>query len=207
MSEEYQKHLFEAFERERNETVSGIQGTGLGLAISKRLAELMGASLSCKSQIGVGTEFIFKVKLPLAGNMSQQERANIDYSAFDGKRILLVEDNDLNREIAVDLLEEMGFLVEEATDGADAIEKVKNSAENDFCLILMDIQMPYMDGYQATREIRSLSNKKIANIPIIAMTANAFEEDKRKALEAGMNAHLSKPIDVKKVSETLYEYI
>ena len=167
----------------------------------------MGASLSCKSQIGVGTEFIFKVKLPLAGNMSQQERANIDYSAFDGKRILLVEDNDLNREIAVDLLEEMGFLVEEATDGADAIEKVKNSAENDFCLILMDIQMPYMDGYQATREIRSLSNKKIANIPIIAMTANAFEEDKRKALEAGMNAHLSKPIDVKKVSETLYEYI
>ena len=139
--------------------------------------------------------------------MSQQERANIDYSAFDGKRILLVEDNDLNREIAVDLLEEMGFLVEEATDGADAIEKVKNSAENDFCLILMDIQMPYMDGYQATREIRSLSNKKIANIPIIAMTANAFEEDKRKALEAGMNAHLSKPIDVKKVSETLYEYI
>ena len=207
MSEEYQKHLFEAFERERNETVSGIQGTGLGLAISKRLAELMGASLSCKSQIGVGTEFIFKVKLPLAGNMSQQERANIDYSAFDGKRILLVEDNDLNREIAVDLLEEMGFLVEEATDGADAVEKVKNSAENDFCLILMDIQMPYMDGYQATREIRSLSNKKIANIPIIAMTANAFEEDKRKALEAGMNAHLSKPIDVKKVSETLYEYI
>ena len=139
--------------------------------------------------------------------MSQHERANIDYSAFYGKRILLVEDNDLNREIAVDLLEEMGFLVEEATDGADAIEKVKNSAENDFCLILMDIQMPYMDGYQATREIRSLSNKKIANIPIIAMTANAFEEDKRKALEAGMNAHLSKPIDVKKVSETLYEYI
>ena len=147
MSEEYQKHLFEAFERERNETVSGIQGTGLGLAISKRLAELMGASLSCKSQIGVGTEFIFKVKLPLAGNMSQQERANIDYSAFDGKRILLVEDNDLNREIAVDLLEEMGFLVEEATDGADAIEKVKNYAENDFCLILMDKQKPYKDEY------------------------------------------------------------
>ncbi len=207
MSEEYQHHLFEAFERERNATVSGIEGTGLGLAISKQLADLMGGTLTCKSKQGEGTEFIFKFRLRIAGYTAKNVKDMCDISVFRGKRILLVEDNDLNREIAVDMLQELGFLVEEATDGSIAVEKVQKAASDYYQIILMDIQMPYMDGYYATHTIRMIPDEKKSNIPIIAMTANAFDEDRQKALSAGMNAHLSKPINEKQIIETLRQFI
>lgn len=207
MSEEYQHHVFEAFTRERNATVSGIQGTGLGLAISKQLTDMMNGTLTCKSKLGVGTEFLLKIKLPIAGYETNDNVELTDISAFLGKRILLVEDNELNREIAVDMLCELGFLVEEAKDGAEAVEKIRQAEPQFYNIVLMDIQMPYMDGYQATRSIRTLENKERANIPIIAMTANAFDEDRQKALEAGMNAHLSKPINEKQVIDTLYKFL
>lgn len=207
MSEEYQRHLFEAFERERNAAVGAIEGSGLGLAISKNLADLMGASLVCNSRIGEGTEFIFSMKAMPAKDVSNLTQESKDSSSLRGKRILLVEDNDLNREITVEVLEDYGFIVEEANDGTAAVEKMKRAKEGEYQLILMDIQMPYMDGYQATREIRGLSNKKLAQIPIIAMTANAFEEDRQRALQAGMNDHLAKPIDIAKSIEVLGRYV
>ena len=207
MSEEYQHHLFEAFERERNATVSGIEGTGLGLAISKQLADLMGGTLTCESKLGVGTKFVLRLKLKIAGYMGKNNTALHDITVFQGKRILLVEDNDLNREIAVDMLEELGFLVEEATDGSIAVEKVRNAAPGYYDMILMDIQMPYMDGYYATHTIRMLPDEKISGIPIIAMTANAFDEDRQKALSAGMNGHLSKPINENQIIETLRQFL
>ena len=207
MSEEYQRHLFEAFERERSATVSGIEGTGLGLAISKQLADLMGGTLICNSKLGEGTEFIFKFRLRVAGYLAKKVKNTSDISAFHGKRILLVEDNDLNREIAVDMLQELGFLVEEATDGSIAVEKVQKAAPDYYQMILMDIQMPYMDGYYATHTIRMLPDADKSRIPIIAMTANAFDEDRQKALTAGMNAHLSKPINEKQIITTLLQFI
>jgi len=207
MSEEYQRHLFEAFERERSATVSGIQGTGLGLAISKRLADLMGGTLTCKSKLGEGTEFILNFKLPISGFVTKVNPDLNDISAFKGKRILLVEDNDLNREIAVDMLQELGFLVEETNDGSFAVEMVQNAVPGYYQLILMDIQMPYMDGYYATHTIRMIPDEQISNIPIIAMTANAFDEDRQKALSAGMNAHLSKPINEQKMIEILRQFL
>lgn len=207
MSEEYQHHLFEAFTRERNATVSGIQGTGLGLAISKQLTDMMNGTLTCNSKLGVGTEFLLKIKLQIVGYETNDNAELSDISVFSGKRILLVEDNELNREIAVDMLHELGFFIEEAKDGAEAVEKIRQAKPQYYDIVLMDIQMPYMDGYQATRSIRTLKNQEQANIPIIAMTANAFDEDRQKALEAGMNAHLSKPINEKQVIDTLYQFV
>lgn len=207
MSEEYQKHLFEAFERERSATVSGIQGTGLGLAIAKQLTDLMGGTLTCNSKLGIGTEFVLKLKLPVVGYTKRVKKESCDVRAFQNKRILLVEDNDLNREIAVDMLKGLGFLVEEATDGSIAVEKIQNAQPDYYWLVLMDIQMPYMDGYYATHTIRMIQDEAIAQIPIVAMTANAFEEDRKKALESGMNAHLSKPIDEKQIIETLRQFL
>ena len=201
MSDEYQKHLFEAFERERSATVSGIQGTGLGLAIAKQLTDLMGGTLTCNSKLGVGTEFVLKLKLPVVGYTEKTKRESCDVCAFQNKRILLVEDNDLNREIAVDMLKGLGFLVEEATDGSIAVEKIQNAQPGYYWLVLMDIQMPYMDGYYATHTIRMIQDKSIAKTPIVAMTANAFDEDRKKAIDAGMNAHLSKPINEKQIIE------
>ena len=207
MSEEYMRHLFEAFERERSATVSGTEGTGLGLAISKNLADLMGATLECNSILGKGTEFILSMNAPIVKKHCASQKENVDLNRFKGKKVLLVEDNDLNREIAVEILEEYGLLVDEANDGTVAVDKISKADEDTYDLILMDIQMPYMDGYQATREIRSLKNKKLAAIPIVAMTANAFEEDKQKALKAGMNDHLPKPIDIEKSLQVLSQYI
>lgn len=208
MSEEFQKRVFNAFEREKSSTLSGTQGTGLGLAIVKRLIELMEGEISFTSKLGVGTEFVIFFKAKVANgdniqnalNMSKQREKDIE---LEGKRILLVDDNELNREIGYEILTSAGFVVEQAEDGNVAIEKIFDAEEGYYDLVFMDIQMPGMNGYEASRQIRKLSNKKKAQIPIVAMTANAFEEDREKSFRAGMNEHIAKPIDIEKVMEII----
>ncbi len=213
MSEEFVGHVFDTFAREYTATVSGIQGTGLGMAITKNLVEMMGGTISCQSQEGHGTTFTVTLKVRKADTCQQveaidqeseqQERPqSYDYS---GKRILLVEDNELNREIATAMLSVTGMEIDTAEDGVEAVNIINEAPEDRYDLILMDIQMPRMDGYTATREIRTLSNNTKANIPIVAMTANAFEEDRRKAFETGMNGHVVKPISMEEIARTLDE--
>ncbi|MBQ5918926.1 MAG: response regulator [Lachnospiraceae bacterium] len=207
MSEEFQRRVFTAFEREQTSTVSGIQGTGLGLAIVKRLVELMDGKITFTSKVGVGSEFVvsFKAKVVDEANIDKAlgKHVSEEDSNFDikGKRILLVDDNELNREIAYEILTSAGFEVEQADDGNTAIEKIFDADEDYFDLVFMDIQMPSMNGYEAARQIRKLSNRKKAHIPIIAMTANAFEEDREKSFKSGMNEHIAKPVDIEKVIE------
>ena len=206
MTPEFAAKVFEAFERERTSTVSKIQGTGLGMSITKSFVELMGGNIRVETELNKGTEFIVSVSFKLSDELkdvvaeNKQAAGHID---FAGKKILLVDDIEVNREIAKMLLESEGFIVDTATDGADAVKKVSASKAGDFDLILMDIQMPIMDGYAATKKIRELPDPSQANLPIIAMTANAFSEDVKAALNAGMNAHIAKPIDIPKMLETL----
>jgi CheY-like chemotaxis protein len=208
MSEEFQKRVFNAFEREKSATLSGAQGTGLGLAIVKRLVELMDGTITFTSKLGVGTEFIVSFKAKVA-DASSIENALLKKSSAEkeidlaGKRILLVDDNELNREIAYEILTAAGFVVEQAEDGHIAIEKIFDAEEDYYDLVLMDIQMPYMNGYEAAKQIRKLSNKKKAQIPIVAMTANAFEEDREKSFKSGMKEHIAKPVDIDKVMEII----
>ena len=205
MSKEFSERVFEAFEREKSSTVDGIQGTGLGMAITKSIIDQMGGTIVCNSELGVGTEFVFTVKFKIAkeADVPKVSEHTLTKADFTEKKILLVEDNELNREIANDILEEYGFLIETAEDGDIAVDMVKNAAVGQYDLILMDIQMPRMNGYEATKLIRALDDPELAQIPIIAMTANAFEEDRRNALAAGMNAHIAKPIDVPLLLATL----
>lgn len=205
MSEEFQKHLFDMFEREKNSAMKNVQGTGLGLAIAKKLSDLLGGGLTCKSALNEGTDFHFTFKAKIAPDDVMDIETTSKKSTVDlkGKRILVVEDNELNREIAAEILKEAGVIVTEAVDGAAAVELLSKSTPGDFDVVLMDIQMPIMDGYTATQEIRNFENKELASIPIIAMTANAFEEDKRKAVESGLDAHVAKPIDVERLLEVL----
>ncbi len=214
MSEEFQKHLFEPFERERSTTVSGIQGTGLGMAITKNLVEMMGGTISVISEKDVGTEFIVQIPMKKVSVRQSEAAAGAKETgsvpaemSVEGLRILLVEDNDLNREIAGEILGEAGLIVEEAEDGSIAVDKLLAKGPGYYKLVLMDIQMPVMDGYTATHTIRSFENRELANIPIIAITANAFEEDKRKALEVGMNAHVVKPINAKQLLEVMEDIL
>lgn len=216
---EFHDKIFEAFEREKSTEQSGIQGTGLGLAITKNIVKLMGGKISVESELGQGTEFIVKVVFLLQDieedeGVREEERLQIEAleqaqeeeerkALFKNRKLLLVEDNDLNRQIARILLREQGFVVEEAVNGQEAVEKIKASKENEFDFVLMDIQMPIMNGYEATKEIRNLPNRILANIPILAMTANAFDEEKKKALSCGMNGHISKPIDVNILFKTI----
>ena len=215
VSQEFSEHIFEPFERERSSTVSRIQGTGLGLAISKNIIDLMGGTIEVHSEENKGTEFIIRLVLrlqetPLTALGQKQEQLHDGIlplchknADFQGKRLLLVEDNDLNREIVEEILSKYGFLVEPAENGAVAVEKLKNSQPGDFDLVLMDIQMPIMDGYEATKAIRGLEDPNLANIPILAMTANVFEEDRKAAMENGMNGFLSKPIVLAEVIRAL----
>ena len=204
MSKEFLERLFEPFEREQTATVSGIQGTGLGLAITKNIVEMMGGTIEVESEAGKGTEFTVNFHLRIA-DMPEQTEAEAEPAEdlFVGKKILLAEDNVLNQEIAKAVLEEAGFTVDIVDDGSEALKKVEEMPADAYDLILMDIQMPVMDGYEASRRIRALSDRERAAIPIVAMTANAFEEDRQQALDAGMDAHIAKPIDIEKMMETL----
>ncbi|MDE6936621.1 MAG: response regulator, partial [Lachnospiraceae bacterium] len=216
MAPEFARKVFVPFERERTSTVSGIQGTGLGMSITKNIVDLMDGTIDVVTETGKGTEFIVTVELRLQEKQSHQEyiefmepvtEPEADSVDFTGKRILVVEDNELNREIAVEVLEESGFKTEEAQDGSIAVEKVRASVPGYYDLVLMDIQMPVMDGYEASRAIRALEDVRLASVPIVAMTANAFEEDKQAALDAGMNGHLAKPFDVDELFEMLASVI
>ena len=205
MSEEFLPQIFDEFSRENNTTANKIEGTGLGMPIVKRLVELMDGTIQVKSEKGVGTTFIVILPHRIAEEEVEFVPANVeaDEAVFEGKRVLLAEDNDLNAEIAQEILTSVGFLVERAEDGSVCVDKVVSADAGYYDLILMDIQMPNMDGYQATMAIRELTDEAKANIPILAMTANAFEEDKRKAFNSGMNGHIAKPIDVSELFREL----
>ena len=194
MSAEYQKHIFEQFSREETSTVSKTEGTGLGMPITKRLVEMMDGSIDLLSVQGQGTEFTVHLRLPLCGAPKQE--TPVADPAFAGMRLLVVEDNELNMEITTTVLEEAGFVVDQAINGQVALEKIATAAPGQYALVLMDIQMPVMDGYEATRRIHALPDPEKAQIPIVAMTANAFAEDRENALAAGMNEHIAKPFDI-----------
>ena len=208
MSEEFKNIQFELFEREEDNKVSGIEGTGLGLPIVKRLIDMLGGEIACDSEKGKGTAYTltFKLEIDEQKMTSEQEipvEQNMHVDDFSGKHILLVEDNELNREIALYIFEDMGFRVDIAEDGVQAVEKVKASVEDRYDLIFMDVQMPNMNGYEATMAIRALDNQILAETPIVAMTANAFAEDKKNAAAAGMNGHIAKPVEIPKLMEML----
>ncbi len=202
MSKEFVDKMFNAFERERTSTDSGVEGSGLGLAITKSIVDLMGGTIEVLTSPGSGTEIIIRLKFRKADEddvtaEEEAERADEDELVdFVGKRLLVVEDNAINLEIAVMILENHGFVVETAENGKEALDKISASQPGYFDAVLMDIQMPVMDGYAATRAIRALDDERLANIPILAMTANAFKEDELAAKEAGMQAHIAKPVDV-----------
>ena len=210
MTEEFAAKVFEAFERERTSTVSGIQGTGLGMAITKSLVDLMHGTIDVETAPGKGTEFIVDLtfRYGTETNTGESERSekkrNVD---FNGMNLLLVDDVEINREIAAKILRKLGFTVETAVNGRDAVDKVAASEPGYLDAVLMDIQMPVMDGYAAAGEIRKLDDQLLAEIPIIAMTANAFSEDVQKAREAGMNGHIAKPIDITAMVKTLGEVL
>ena len=205
MSEDFVKKIFSPFERANNSTVSKIQGTGLGMSITKSIVDLANGTIDMKSKLGEGTEIIVAVTLRLctdaetaARNAKQldKQQAQAEQPDFKGKRLLVVEDNKLNREITVTILEQTGIITEQAEDGSVAVKMVQEAAPGYYDLILMDIQMPIMDGYEATKQIRALPDKRLAQLPIIAVSANAFEEDKKASLAAGMDGHIAKPINV-----------
>ena len=208
MSREFLEHIFEPFTRAESATKSGVIGTGLGMAITKSLVELMGGRISIESELGKGTTVIIEFENRIAEAVDPIAELPREIPAgIKGKKILLVEDNELNREIATEILEEEGVIIDTAEDGDIAVEKMRNASDGQYDLILMDIQMPRMNGYEATMAIRNLPNSYAANIPIIAMTANAFEEDRHNAFEAGMNGHISKPIDVPSLLSTMTEIL
>ncbi len=204
IGEDFLAHIFEPFEREKNTTSSGIHGIGLGLTIAKNIAEIMGGTIEASSMVGKGSTFTVTLRLRIQDHprLFSTERGTFITNLLD-KKILLVEDNEINLEIETEILQELGFLIDTAADGSIAVEKVKNSKPGEYALILMDIQMPMMDGREATKIIRNLDNPTLSHIPIIALSANAFESDKRLSIECGMNAHLTKPIDIPILLETI----
>ena len=210
MSQEFQKHIFEPFERERTSTVSKVEGSGIGMGIVKKLVGLMGGTVEVESKIGVGSTFTVTIPCRIASEdetQAKRETNPSDQKCLRGTRILLTEDNDLNAEIATELLQEEGCTVDRAKDGVECVDMLEKAANGTYQLILMDIQMPVMNGYDAVRKIRGLDDPQKANIPIIAMTANAFTEDRQVALDAGMNDHIAKPINMNVLVPTLRKYL
>ena len=210
MSQEFQKHIFEPFERERTSTVSKVEGSGIGMGIVKKLVGLMGGTVEVESKIGVGSTFTVTIPCRIASEEeAQAKRASdpADRESLRGTRILLTEDNDLNAEIATELLQEEGCTVDRAKDGVECVDMLEKAANGTYKLILMDVQMPVMNGYDATKKIRRMDDPQKANIPIVAMTANAFSEDKQVALDAGMNDHIAKPINMSVLVPTLRKYL
>lgn len=210
MSQEFQKHIFEPFERERTSTVSKVEGSGIGMGIVKKLVGLMGGTVEVESKIGVGSTFTVTIPCRIASEEeTQAKRAadTADRESLRGTRILLTEDNDLNAEIATELLQEEGCTVDRAKDGVECVDMLEKAANGTYQIILMDIQMPVMNGYDAAKKIRRMDDPQKANIPIVAMTANAFSEDKQVALDAGMNDHIAKPINMSILVPTLRKYL
>lgn len=209
MSKEFLPSLFSAFARERNTTVGKVAGTGLGMPIIKKYIDMMGGTIEAESALGKGTRFTVVLEHRIADKVYYEQNAekssdnNEKRDVLQGKHVLLAEDNDLNAEIAEFILEDMGLVVDRVEDGIRCVARMEKEPAGTYDLILMDIQMPHMDGYKATQAIRRLADQKKAGIPIIAMTANAFEEDRKKALEKGMNGHIAKPVDIEKMKEIL----
>ena len=210
MSQEFQKHIFEPFERERTSTVSKVEGSGIGMGIVKKLVGLMGGTVEVESKIGVGSTFAVTIPCRIASQeetQAKRDTTSSDKKSLSGTKILLAEDNDLNAEIAVELLQEEGCTVDRAKDGVECVDMLGKAANGTYQLILMDIQMPVMNGYDAAKKIRRMDDLPKADIPIIAMTANAFSEDKQAALDAGMNDHVSKPINRNILVPTIQKYL
>ncbi|MDO4502851.1 MAG: response regulator [Coriobacteriia bacterium] len=205
MSPQFLPHLFEEFAREGDVVGGTIEGTGLGMPIVKRLVDAMGGSIQVESEKGVGSTFVLTLSHKILSEEAGEEPvpSGNDQHLLPGKRVLVAEDNDLNAQIIMEILQDAGMLVERAVDGAECLRMVESAAPDRYDLILMDIQMPNLNGYQASSAIRDLKDEGRASIPIVAMTANAFDEDRRQALEAGMNDHLSKPIEVQKMFTAL----
>lgn len=211
MSKEYLPTLFEPFSREHNTTTGKVGGTGLGMAIVKKMVDLMGGSIEVESEPGKGTIFTFTLMHKIADKKYYSRKIETAESSdsvekLRGKHVLLAEDNNLNAEIAVAVLEKTGLVIDRVEDGIQCVSRIEQLPSDTYDLILMDIQMPNMDGYKATQCIRHLNDKKKAEIPIIAMTANAFEEDKKRAIDAGMNGHIAKPVEIDKLISEILKY-
>ena len=208
MSEEFKKTIFDTFTREKTSTVSGIQGTGLGMAISKNIVDMMGGEISVESTEGSGSEFIVELPCKISDSKHiEKDGASESMPDFTGKRVLLAEDNQMNQILAENILTSVGFEVDIASDGTEAVEKMKSQPAGYYDIILMDIQMPQMEGYEATKIIRALDDEKKASIPIVAVTANAFEEDRQNSMDVGMNGHLAKPYDIPVIMKTLSDLL
>ena len=210
MSQEFQKHIFEPFERERTSTVSKVEGSGIGMGIVKKLVELMSGTVEVESKIGVGSTFTVTIPCRIASQeetQAKRDTTSSDKKSLFGVKILLTEDNDLNAEIAAELLQEEGCTVDRAKDGVECVDMLEKAANGTYQLILMDIQMPVMNGYDAAKKIRRMEDPQKADIPIIAMTANAFSEDRQAALDAGMNDHVAKPINMNVLVPTIRKYL
>lgn len=207
MSKEYLPTLFDPFSREHNTTTGKVGGTGLGMPIVKKIVDLMGGTIQVESELGKGSRVTVILQHKLADEAyysgKRKAEAVTSENGLKGKRILLAEDNDLNAEIAITLLQGLGLEMERVCDGIECVSRIEQVSPDTYDLILMDIQMPNMDGYKATEKIRRLSDRRKSKIPIVAMTANAFEEDRKEAISHGMNAHIAKPIDSKKIEDTL----
>ena len=207
MSEDFKEHVFDVFAREESTTVNKIQGTGLGMSIVKRLTDFLGGTIDIQSQKGIGTKISVTIPVTVDTEPVLVQTGETENITLDGMRILLVDDNEMNREIATEILEDAGAVIETAVDGEEAVEKVIADYEKTdlYDCVLMDIQMPKMNGYEATKRIRDYEGTE-KHIPIIALSANAFEEDRQKSLAMGMDAHISKPINIEELLSTLMNY-
>ncbi len=206
MSEEFQKTVFEMFSRERETGPGNVQGTGLGLAITKSIVETMGGTITLESEQGVGSEFIVRFTVPIAEKVVRAAFEEVRDGEFSGMKVLVVEDNELNLEIISEVLKNLEIEVESAMNGEEAVQRVSEVGGEYYDIVFMDIQMPVMNGHSATMAIRSIDDKSIKKLPVIAMTAEAFEEDRVRALKSGMNGHIAKPIEMKKLVSVLREY-